>query len=349
MKPISTTLALFATLMCAALVQADKKPAKIPKITEETRMTLIRGLNAEMVFIRRPFPMGKTGLTIKDGKVSPSEEQVARMVASYGPAVKPGDRAHITNIQFKGDKTIVFEINGGPVKKKKWFEHLQIGGAGGMTQVKDPGADPNANPRGSYVALEFDHYVPEMSIEQVKTLLKPVFDFNAKSAAEAYLDTLPPKLKLAIKNHQVLVGMNREMVTYALGRPPKKYRQEQGGTQYEEWIYGQPPQEVKFVRFVGDEVVRLEIMQVDGEKVVRTQREIDIRPTLAKQQEAQREKAEAAKPMKRPTLRRPGEAAPDNSDGMGKPLPRDRTNRPDSPAPPIPGNTPPGSGTVISN
>lgn len=348
MKSVPKMLALFAALLCAMASFAGDKPAstaKPSKITDQTRMTLIRGLNAEMVFIRRAFPMGKNGLTIKDGKVSPGEEQVARMIAQYGPAVKPGDRARITNIEFKGDKTIVFEINGGPEKKKKWYEHLQVGGAGGMTPVKDPGADPNANPRGSYVALQFDHYVPELSVDQVKTLLKPVFDFNAKSATEAYLDTLPPKLKQAIKDHKVLVGMNREMVTYALGRPPKKYREQTGDTQYEEWIYGQPPQEVTFVRFVGDEVVRLEIMQVDGQKVVRTEREVDIHPTLAQQQEVQRQKAEASKPMKRPTLRRPGEEAPDTDNGPMKPLPPNPTNKPDSPAgPPIPGNLPPGVG-----
>lgn len=335
----SRIFAVLAVLLCAALACADNKPAPAtPKMSEQTRMTVIRGLNAELVFIRRPFPMGQKGLSIRDGKVSPSEQEVERLIAGFGPAVKPGDRAHITNIRFKGDNAIVFEINGGPKKKKKWYEHIEVGGAGGSVPVTDPSADPNANPRGSFVELQFDKYVPEMSIEQIKTLLKPVFDFNAKSAAEAYMDTLPPKLKDAIKNHQVLVGMNREMVTYALGRPPKKHREQDGNTEYEEWIYGEPPKQVQFVRFVGDEVVRLEIMQVSGEKVVRTEREIDLRPTLAQKQEQQRQKEEASKPAKAPTLRRPGEAAPDTADTPGKPLPRDPGPLP---GPPIPGNTPP--------
>ena len=81
----------------------------------------------------------------------------------------------------------------------------------------------------------------------------------------------------AIKNHKILVGMDREMVIYAMGRPPKKIRdKDDTGADYEEWIYGDPPQEVQFVRFQGNFVARLEIMTVDGEKVVRTQNEVDL-------------------------------------------------------------------------
>ena len=88
---------------------------------------------------------------------------------------------------------------------------------------------------------------------------------------EAYLETLPPKIRDAIKAHQVLVGMNREMVMAAKGRPPKKIREKDGEIEYEEWIYGEPPQDVDFVRLVGDEVVRLESMKVDGEKIIHTE------------------------------------------------------------------------------
>jgi hypothetical protein len=343
MTPLRSTFAAFAVLICVSLAWADNTPParQVSKMSEQTRMAVIRGLNAELVFIRRPFPMGQKGLSIRNGKVSPSEQEVERMIAGYGPAVKPGDRAHITTIRFRGDSAIIFEINGGPKKKKKWFEHIEVGGIGGSVPVSDPSADPNANPRGSYVELQFDKYVPELTIPQIKELLKPVFDFNAKSAAEAYMDTLPPKLKEAIQKHQVLVGMNREMVTYALGRPPKKYRDHDGDKEYEEWIYGEPPKQVEFVRFVGDEVVRLEIMQVDGQKVVRTEREIDMKPTIAQKRAQQRKKEVPSRPAKAPTLRRPGEAAPDaNADPYPK-LPPDPNGTPPAPPPAIPGNAPP--------
>jgi ribosomal protein L21 len=101
-----------------------------------------------------------------------------------------------------------------------------------------------------------------------------VLDFNARNKEQAYLDTVPPKVKEAIQAHHVLVGMNQEMVLHAKGKPPKKVRERDGETQYEEWIYGEPPADVDFVRMVGDEVVRVETMKVGGEKIVRTEKEV---------------------------------------------------------------------------
>ena len=294
-------------------------------MSELKRMEVIRFLNAELVYIRRPFPIGQKGLTIKDGKVLPDEETVARMIATYGPAVKPGDRARITDIKFKGNDAIIFMINGGPIKKKKWYEHIQVSGMGGSTTPTDPTADDKANIRGTFVALAFDKHVPDLSIEQIKQMLRPVFDFNATSAAEAYLDTLPPKVKEAIKKHEVLVGMNREMVTDAMGRPPKKYRDRDGQTDYEEWIYGEPPKDVQFVRFVGDEVVRLEIMKVDGDKIVRDKKEFDmVKPPASQAQAGGLSPEDAPKPANAPTLRRPGEPAP-----AADPLPKGGVDGPD--------------------
>jgi hypothetical protein len=254
---------------------------------------LIRAFNAELVFIRTPFPMGTKGLTLKDGVISPNGAELQRLMALWGPAVKPGDEVRLTNIVIKNDR-IHFEINGGPVKKQKWYEHVQVSVGSGSTAVAPH--DQNANPRGSYVDVVFDHYVPELNPQQLKDLVRPVFDFDAKSVLEAYLDTVPPKVKEAIKNHQVLVGMNREMLIFSKGRPPRKIREKDGETNYEEWIYGEPPEDVDFVR--------LETMKVDGTKVLRTEKEVNLeaQPTVAKASDDQRTVAP-------PSLRRPGESA----------------------------------------
>ena len=287
-------------LILMALASAgDQKSSPPPRISTQTRMDLIRAFNAELVYIRSPFPMGNKGLALKDGKLSPGGDELQQMIATWGPAVKPGDQARISEILIKDDR-IHFEINGGPVKKQKWYQHISVGGNGGVTSIAP--SDPNANPHGSYVDLVFDHYVPNLSPQQLKDLLRPVFDFNAKSAVEAYLETVPPKVKEAIKNHHVLVGMNREMVIYATGRPPKKVRERDGETEYEDWIYGEPPQDVDFVRLVGDEALRVETIRVNGEKVLRTEKEVSLeQPTLANGQEP------GAHPVNLPTLRRPGE------------------------------------------
>jgi len=294
-------------------------------------MDLIRAFNAELVYIRSPFPMGKTGLTLKEGQVTPSGEELQRMLAMWGPAVKPGDQARISQILVKNDR-IHFEINGGAVKRQKWYQHIQFGGGGGMTSIAP--SDPNANPRGSYVDLVFKGYVPELEPQQLKDLLRPVFDFNAKSAVEAYLDTLPPKVRDAIKQHQVLVGMNRDMVMSAKGRPPKKIREKDGETEYEEWIYGEPPKDVDFVRLAGDEVVRLETMKVNGEKIVRAEKEVELeQPTVAKSSAEPQ-----VRPPNAPSLRRPGEDPDPTSPAAGgrapAPLPPPDPMGQDGPPPP---------------
>jgi hypothetical protein len=152
---------------------------------------------------------------------------------------------------------------------------------------------------------------------------------------EAYLDTLPPKVRDAVKQHQVLVGMNRDMVMAAKGRPPKKIREKDGEVEYEEWIYGEPPQDVDFVRLAGDEVVRLEIMKVDGQKIVRSEKEVELeQPTVAKGSTEPQ-----VRPPNAPSLRRPGEDADPSSPAAGgrapAPLPPpDPMGQDGPPAPP---------------
>ncbi len=323
-------LSLFATavLLLALPVCADdtKSQANSPldKMTPRTRLEVMRDLTAERVFVRHPFPMGEKGLQIKNGVVTPTDQQIAALIAEHGLAAKPGDRVIITNVILK-EKSIVLEINGGGKKHEKWYQHVSVGAGGSTTPVG--GAPQSLEAKGSQLTLEFDKYIPELTGDQVRDLLSPVFDFKALTEAEAYEKTLPPKVQDAIKNHKVLVGMDREMVIYAVGRPPKKIRdKDDSGADYEEWIYGTPPQEVQFVRFQGEMVSRLEIMTVDGQKIVRTEKEVDLKSNETEVAEKKPEE----KPANAPTLRRPGEQ-PENSQG---------NNMPNNPYPP-PGNTTP--------
>jgi hypothetical protein len=179
-----------------------------------------------------------------------------------------------------------------------------------------------------------------MNAAQLRNLLLPALDFNARNKEEAYLDTVPPKAKEAIKEHHVLVGMNTEMVLHAVGKPPRKVREKDGDTEYEEWIYGQSPQDVDFVRIVGDEVVRIETMKVGGQKIVRADREIII-DKADKDTEAKKEQED--RPANAPSLRRPGEDSddvPKPADSIA-PLPR-----PDPPVSPQPRGEPGGPGSI---
>lgn len=298
---------IWIALLSATLSFADDQaqPTSKERMTKETRLLVIRSLNAESVFVRKPLPMGRQGLTIKDGIISPDEQQIQMLIAQYGMAAKPGDRARITAVVISNDR-IHIEINGGPKKKTKWYQHIEVGGMGGSVPIAQDKSDPL--PKGTYVDLVFDKFVPEMTGNVVRELLSPLLDFHAQSAVEAYLDTVPPKVKEAIKNHQVLVGMNREMVSYAKGRPDQKIREKDSeGNDYEEWIYGQPPKEVAFIRFIGDEVARVELMKVDGTKIVRTEKEVDVSPMQVKVTQKPEENPIDMGPGKKPSLKRPDE------------------------------------------
>jgi hypothetical protein len=331
-------------VFCSTLAHAGNTPP--PRISQHTREEIVHAFNAELVYIRTNFPMGKTGLKLKNGTITPAGAELQRLMDLWGPAAKPGDLARISNVVIKEDH-IRFEINGGPIKKQKWYQHIEISGANGGGTIAP--SDPNANAHGSFVELYFDKYVPETTGPELKKLLRPVFDFDSKSGLEAFLETVSPKVKEAIKNHHVLVGMNHEMVIYAKGRPPKKVREHEGGVQsevqsgvkgevqngeapeaveYEEWIYGAPPEDVDFVRFVGDEVVRVETMKVDGQKIVRVEREVEMgKAAVAKKQED--------RPVTAPTLRRPGEEMPESN-------PANPASVPPMAPPPPPAGTDPG-------
>jgi len=314
-------------------------PTNAPHITRQTRLEVIRDFEMQVVYARTAFPMGMKGLQLREGIVTPSGEELRQDLALFGPAVKPGDPAQISFVQIKEDH-IHFEVNGGPVRRKKWYQRIQVSGAQGTPVTGSNESQPN--PHGSCVDLYFGKYVPEMTTPQLRALLYPVLDFNARNKEQAYLDTVPPKAKEAILAHHVLVGMNQEMVLHAKGKPPKKVRERDGETDYEEWIYGEPPEDVDFVRIVGDDVVRVETMKVGGVKIVRTEKEI-VLDQPDKDKEAKKE-APQERPANAPSLRRPGEDSQD--------VPRPATGAspmPPQPPPSLPQPPSGGPGEMVSS
>lgn len=286
-----------------------------PKLSSQTRMRLIQLLDAEFVHVRKYLPLGEKDMVITpDGKVKPGDAELYHAMQASGVAAKIGDKVQITDIKFH-DKSITFLINGGPKKKEKWYQHISVGMSGGTAAPADSG---QSHPTGASMTLEFDKHVPEMTGDELKKLISPVLDFSVKSAAQVYAETLPPKIRNAIKNHEVLVGMNHDMVVMAKDRPSQKIREkDDAGKEYEDWIYGTPPQDVVFVRFIGDEVTQVKIAKVGGEMIVKNQKEVDVKdgvPTLASLQSSDapqdvkhQQGPVPQQPSHRPTLKREGE------------------------------------------
>src|SRR5579859_5637542 len=110
--------------------------------------------------------------------------------------------------------------------------------------------------------------------------------------------------------------MNHDMVVMAKDRAPQKVREkDEKGREYEEWIYGAPPQDVVFVRFIGDEVVQVKTAKVGGQITVKTEKEVEVKdgvPTLAALKASDNPEevkggAQLEQSTHKPTLKRPDE------------------------------------------
>lgn len=239
-------------------VSTDFHPTRVElpstPITERGRRELVRYLEAEQGFAHRTLPLGDDITLMANGNLTPGGDAYKELLYKKGESAQPGDRVVITTVTVKADR-IVFDINGGPYLNHRWMRHIEIND---MPLVPNDGAQVT----GFRLTLVFEGGIPDISAPEVKALLDPIIDFGVKTGSEAYADTLPAFLKKAIAQHDVLVGMDRKMAIAAMGAPESKVRELLPGStdrHYEEWIYGQAPQTVRFVRFVGDRVIQVRI------------------------------------------------------------------------------------------
>lgn len=249
---------------------------ELPKseLDAKTRLELIRFLEADQGFAMRPFPKGHKGLTLAaNGKLEPAGEAYLSMVTANGLSAKPGDRLVITDVKIDRSK-MVFDLNGGPDPRHRFLRHIQIGAGPDLNPVVGD-TDPGQEPVGTRLTLTFKDHIPELTGKQVEALLAPLISFEVKTPIQAFTDTLPPKLKQAILDHNVLVGMSTDMVLFAKGQPQSKIREMEGQMPFEEWIYGKPPSDVEFVRINGNRVIRVEIAAVGKEPVIFTRDEVE--------------------------------------------------------------------------
>jgi hypothetical protein len=243
--------------------QASPKSSapKAGPLQEQSKLDLIRFVSGEFAKATKPLPRGKDGILLYVGQPL-MLDQLNREVANHGAAVNPGDNVQITKLEFH-DHTIAVDVNGGGKGKRNWKDHIQMGmgGAGPTAQTSSTKVDDNAAPgvipgMGSTIYLEFKQGVPDMSPEDLKQLLTPFLDFTKqRSASVHWVDTLSPELKKAIQDRRPTVGMDREEVVAAIGKPEHKVRERDSeGNEIEDWIYGQPPSKTVFVRFQGEKV-----------------------------------------------------------------------------------------------
>ncbi|MGB2592682.1 MAG: hypothetical protein WAJ96_18665 [Candidatus Acidiferrum sp.] len=241
--------------------QASGKP-KAATLQEASKLALIRYVSGEFAKATKSLPAGKEGFIVYVGKPL-DPEMLDRALATHGAAVNNGDKVQITKLDFK-DREIIVDLNGGGRGKKSLRDrfHIELSGIPTATTTTEqqeqgpPGLQPGM---GSTIYLDFDKTVPDLTPNDLKQLLSPFLDFSReRSASVQWIDTLPPAMKKAITERRPVVGMDREEVIAAIGKPDHKVRErDQAGNDIEDWIYGEPPSKTIFVCFTGDRVTTI--------------------------------------------------------------------------------------------
>ena len=236
--------------------------AKNTPLQDTSKLALIRFVSGEFAKALKPLPAGKDGFLVYVGKPV-NQELLDRAVATHGAAVNTGDNVQITKLEFR-DHQVVVDLNGGGRGKKHWRDRFQISLGGGYPPMQSTSTPQNGPPglqpgMGSTLFLDFSKPVPDMTPEDLKQILSPFLDFaKERSAALQWFDTLPPEMKKAIQDRRPVVGMDREEVVAAMGKPDHKVRErDSDGNDIEDWIYGQPPSKTVFVRFTGERVTNI--------------------------------------------------------------------------------------------
>jgi hypothetical protein len=240
--------------VAAILLAAFSASLFADKLSFDERVEIERGLNAEYATARVILPHSKKPLVIhSDGKYSQAEWDEA--LRETGPAARLGDQIQITGVKIEANK-ILLDINGGFKGTGHWYDHVEVGMGGPTSPVGGNQNGPPAN--GSRVELVFPGPIPSVSSAEIRRMLTPIFDFEKHSASDQYIDRLPEPMKKAIKEQRAIQGMDKDQVLMALGRPKNKSRETtKDGDEVENWIYGDPPGKMTFVKFTEGKVTEV--------------------------------------------------------------------------------------------
>lgn len=243
----------FLALAIAGIVAPGSILADSKKLTQDQRIEILRGMMAEYAKITTVLPKSKKPLEFNaDGTWDQEKWKAAEK--EMGPAGRLGDLIQVTHVDIEKDR-VVLELNGGGKAKTRWTDHIQIGMGNRTTPIS--GSNQTNAPGGTVVAIVFDGAVGETNSAELKKMLLPILDFDKNSVTVDPVESLPEPIKEAVKAKRAVEGMNRDQVLLAVGKPIHKSRENRDGTEYEDWIYGEPPGRVIFVTFVADKVIRV--------------------------------------------------------------------------------------------
>jgi hypothetical protein len=252
-----------ACLLFSLSIHAPLASGADPKLTDDDRIEILRGLMSENATVKTLLPRSKKPLPI-DTTGQWDQQLWDQANREFGAAARVGDLIQVTHVGIESDK-IVFEINGGIKGQNRgsWKDHVQIG-VGGVGPINRPQNSNSNSPGGTSIALLFGGPVPPIKADDIKRILAPVLSFDIQTATDNYFDKLPEPIQIAIKANKVIVGMDRDQVLLAVGKPRHKERNiTNDGAETEDWIYGDPPGKITFVTFTGSKVTRVKEAYAD--------------------------------------------------------------------------------------
>jgi hypothetical protein len=220
------------------------------QISRDAKYDILRTVVADQAAARLGLPFGNGGVELSDaGEIN--KAKLSKELRENGQSIEEGKIVTITAIEF-GDDKIEIELDNGGKNKKSILERIQVGLGTGNTTVPVNGGDKESNAKGSKVILKFADKVPgALSPDKLKELLSPVLDFNKRNFMKTGIESLPPEFQEAVRSKEARVGMDRNTVIMALGRPNNRNREEG----VETWIYYLRGLRTVFVKFEENVVV----------------------------------------------------------------------------------------------
>jgi hypothetical protein len=223
------------------------------QVSRDARFELLRTVLADQAAARIAMPFGAEGVELSEsGEIN--KEKLDKEIKKNGQSIATGKIVTITDMSFSENK-IELELDGGGKNKRNVLDHIQVGIGYGGGPIRE---DPTKKAKGSKIVLHFSKKVPpDLKPEALKEMLMPVLDFNKQVAVQSPVEALPPEFREAVKAKEARIGMDRDTVIMALGRPDKKVREKKDGVDVEDWIYFERGLRAKFVTFENNVVVRI--------------------------------------------------------------------------------------------
>jgi len=216
------------------------------QLGQSDRFEILRVLIADNAAARIVMPLGGDGVRLSDTGLI-DEERLSEELRENGRAITQGQVVEITDIGF-GDEVIEVELDGGGKREGSFLDRIQFGIGDRTTPVREPDPTP---PHGSKIVLRFSDRTPQtLTVDELRALLSPVLDFNKQNFMDSGIESLPTEFQEAVRDKRVMIGMNRDTVIRARGRPNTRSREStDDGVEQEIWMFDKPGFGADFLYF----------------------------------------------------------------------------------------------------